>query len=76
MSLGFIIMMNKMTKKSGPLSNVADRHVRLNPKGQVSTETYKGQVAIPLVATFFPSLLFSTCLLFSCILPVSSLVTH
>ena len=29
MSLGFVIMKNRMTKKSGPLSNVADRRVRL-----------------------------------------------
>ena len=42
LSLGFIIMMNRMTKRFGPLSNVADRHVRLNPKGLASIETYKG----------------------------------
>ena len=48
-------MMNKMTKRSGLLSNVADRCVRLSPKGQASTETYKGQTVIPLDAAFFPS---------------------
>ena len=48
-------MKNKMTKRSGPLSNVADRRVRLSPKGQASTETYKGQLVVPLVASFFPS---------------------
>ena len=29
----FIIMIYRMTKESGPLSNVADRHVRLSLKG-------------------------------------------
>ena len=48
-------MINKMTKESRLLSNVADRRVRLSPKGLASTETYKGQVVIPLDATFFPS---------------------
>ena len=48
-------MMNKMTKESRLLSNVADRRVRLSPKGSVSTETYKGQIVIPLDAAFFPS---------------------
>ena len=44
-----------MIKESRPLSNVADRHVRLSLKGLASTETYKGQVAVPLDAAFFPS---------------------
>ena len=55
MSLGFVIMKNRMTKESGPLSNIADRRVRLNPKGQAAVETYKGQSVVPLVASFFPS---------------------
>ena len=42
MSLRFIIMMNKMTKEPEPLSNVADRCVRLSLKGEASVETYKG----------------------------------
>ena len=48
-------MKNKMTKGSGLLSNVAYRRVRLSPKGSASTETYKGQIVIPLDAAFFPS---------------------
>ena len=75
MSLRFVIMKNKMTKKSGPLSNVADRRVRLNPKRQASTETYKGQSVVPLVAAFFlSSKPLPTCLLFSRTLLDSSTV--
>ena len=49
-------MMNKITKRSGPLRNVADRCVRLSPKELTFTDTYKGQVVVPLDASFFPLL--------------------